>query len=353
MCVFSIMASTDFNMSVANAGWGAWSRVTSSPVAIVTEGRWLLFQPVQTTLTVLSLTDNCLSLLVIYGLVRLTSPLRLLTSVSFADMLAAWAMMTLYLSAGNSPHHVTCSDALHTSLLLSAHNTAALSLTSLATSHHIATFRPLHYDNLLSARRVWGVVASVWVLSCLLGHVQFLISAVFRDRDASYCETVATHSYVAVVISSLLATISLISAVYIYTRVLIYLRPVDAFVQQSASLPDGRGRSRRGVFTGILLFSCYALSWLPYLAVRHVYASSSRHLAVSLAGTTLLLGCVMNPVIYGSRMTSLQDGYVRLWWRAVDRSRTLWSWCRRRHSDDDAVSRLPTTPLNQLSSVCY
>ena len=203
MCVFRMMASTHLvNMStvanVTSAEW-AWQRVTSSPV-VMAAGGWLVFQTVQTTLTVLSLSANCLSLLVIYGLVRLTSPLRLLTSLSFADMLAAWAMMTLYLSAGNSPHHVTCGDVLHTSLLLSAHNAAALSLTSLATSHHIATFRPLHYDSLLSARRVWVVIATVWTLAGLLGHVQYMTAVVsYQLGTGSYCEAVARHSYLSLI----------------------------------------------------------------------------------------------------------------------------------------------------------
>jgi len=346
------MASTHFvNVStvanVTDTEW-AWQSVTSSPV-VMAAGGWLFFQTAQTTLTALALSDNCMSLLVIYGLVRLTSPLRLLTSLSLADMLAAWAMMTLYLSVGNSPHHVTCGDVLHTSLLMSAHNAAALSLTSLATSHHIATFRPLHYDSLLSARRAWLATATVWTLSCLLGHVQFVMAAIsYQTGSGSYCEAVARHSYVTVIVSTVIAGVCLLSAVFIYASILVYLRPVDAFVQQPAGLPDGRRRSRRGVITGVLLFSCYALAWLPYIVARHVHSQ----FAVNLSGTTLLVGCVVNPVIYGSRMTSLRDGYIRLWWRLVDRVRTLWSRYRRRRSDDD-TSRLPTTPLNQLSSICY
>jgi len=334
----------------ADAEW-AWPTVTSSPV-VMAAGGWLVLQTVQTTLTVLALSDNCLSLLVMYGLVRrLTSPLRLLTSLSFSDMLAAWAMMTVYLSVGNtsSAHHVTCGDVLHTSLLLSAHNAAAMSLTSLSTSHHIATFRPLHYDSLLSARRVWVTVAAVWMLSVTLSHVQFLM-AVEWAGSGSYCEAVARHSYIALIISTLIAGVSLLAAVVIYSSILVYLRPVDAFVQPPAGLSDGSHRSTRGVVTGVLLFTCYALAWLPYLVTRQLHTSS--HLAVSLSGTTLLVGCVINPVIYGCRMTSLYDGYSRLWFRVVDRIRTFWSRCARRHSSDD-VSRLPTTPLNQLSSVCY
>lgn len=322
-----------------------------------------MFQTVQTTLTVLSLSDNCLSLLVIYGLVRrLTSPLRLLTSLSLADMLAAWAMMTLYLSVGNSPHHATCGDVIRTSLLLTAHNAAALSLTSLAASHHVATFRPLHYDGLLTARRVWLTLAGVWTLSGVLAHVQFVLAAVGRraadTAGVSYCESVSTHSQTALVVSTLVAVACLLAGAVIYTSIIVYLRPVDAFIESpppagAAAVDPGRFRSTRGVVTGVLLFTCYALAWLPYLAARQVRASDARHLAVDLAATTLLVGCVLSPVIYGSRMASLQDGYARLWWRAVDRLRWLRSRCRRRSDDVDDVSRQPTTPLNQLSSVCY
>ena len=141
----------------------------------------------------------------------------------------------------------------------------------------------------------------------------------------------------------------LLAAVVIYASILVYLRPVDAFVLQPAGLPDGRHRSTRGVVTGILLFSCYAAAWLPYLITRQMH---TRHLAVNLAGTGLLVGCVVNPVIYGCRMTSLLDGYSRLWLRVVDRARSFKSRCRRQRSED-GMSRLPTTPLNQLSSVCY
>ena len=313
-----------------------------------------MFQTIQTSLTVLALTGNCVSLLVIYGLVRrLTSPLRQLTSLSFADMLAAWAMMTLYLSAGNSAHHVTCGDVLHTSLLLTSHNAAALSLTSLATSHHIATFRPLQYELLLAPRRVWVATTLLWALSGLLGHVQFIAGAVSQGAGpVSYCEAVSRHTHLSIIIATVIASFCLLAAVVIYASILIYLRPVDAFVQPAVTgsgVPDGRNRSTRGVVTGILLFSCYALAWLPYLTVRQI--ASVGHVAVSVASTTLLVGCVANPVVYGSRMSSLQDGYGRLWGRGLDCARRAWSRCRPRPSDDE--SRLPTTPLNQLSSICY
>jgi len=142
-------------------------------------------------------------------------------------MLAAWAMMTLYLSVGNSPHHVTCGDVIHTSLLLSAHNAAALSLTSLAASHHVATFRPLHYDALLTSRRVCVVLAGVWTLSALLGHVQFAMAAVSQRQADSYCEAASNHMQTALVVSTLLAGACLLAGALVYTSVVVYLRPVD------------------------------------------------------------------------------------------------------------------------------
>ena len=305
----------------------------------------------------LALADNCLSLLVIYGQVRrLTCPLRLLTSLSLADMLAAWAMMTLYLSVGNSPHHVTCGDVIHTSLLLSAHNAAALSLTSLAASHHVATFRPLHYDALLTSRRVCVVLAGVWTLSALLGHVQFAMAAVSQRQADSYCDAASNHMQTALVVSTLLAGACLLAGTLVYTSVVVYLRPVDAFIEQPDTAAAARHRSTRGVVTGALVLSCYALSWLPYLGARLLLASRATHtrqLVVNVCGTTLLVGCVLNPVICGTRMTTLQDAYRRLGWRAADQLRTLRTRCRRPDDDHDDVSRQPITPLNQLSSVCY
>ncbi len=60
---------------------------------------WMALPWLHGCLAVAALFANCLSLVVIYGNVsRLTPRLQLLTSISFSDMLAAWAVMTPYFS---------------------------------------------------------------------------------------------------------------------------------------------------------------------------------------------------------------------------------------------------------------
>ena len=84
--------------------------VSSSPgvddiIAMATRGHGLdettrlALQVLHGCLATAALLANCLFLVVIYGAVpRLTPRLQLLTSISFSDMLAVWAVMTPYFS---------------------------------------------------------------------------------------------------------------------------------------------------------------------------------------------------------------------------------------------------------------
>ena len=73
------------------------------PVAI-----WKSFQVVHTIMMIMALLLNCLSLGIIYGIVpKLTPPLQLITSLAFAEMLAPWAIMTMYFPASSCQDEIT------------------------------------------------------------------------------------------------------------------------------------------------------------------------------------------------------------------------------------------------------
>ncbi len=118
------MSGTNLNPHV-NQGWQPTPPLVGSQLeqSVVPVEIWKSFQVVHTTMTVLALIGNCVSLGVIYGLVsRLTPPLQLLTSLAFAEMLAPWAIMTMYFPASS------CQDEIHSALLLTAHNAGAITL---------------------------------------------------------------------------------------------------------------------------------------------------------------------------------------------------------------------------------
>ena len=79
--------------------------------------------------------------------------------------------------------------------------------------------------------------------------------------------------------------------------------------------------------------------------------------AVGVCQAIVILVCVLNPVVYGCRMASMQLGYVLLARRArggvegalAACGRAL-RRCRGQRGDGDEV---PTTPLNHIDSICY
>jgi len=97
----------------------------------------------------------------------------------------------------------------------------------------------------------------------------------------TYCERIERSTGIALIISGLLGVLAVLSGVVIYTRILLHLRPVDAFLpppsttSASASNMGGGGitssrHSTRGVLTGVALMVGYALTWLPYLVVKYI-----------------------------------------------------------------------------------
>ena len=74
---------------------------------------WMALPWLHGCMAVAALFANCLSLGVIYGTIpRLTPRLQLLTSISFSDMLAAWAVMTPYFSYRCGDYHLKPSWAI-------------------------------------------------------------------------------------------------------------------------------------------------------------------------------------------------------------------------------------------------
>lgn len=305
---------------------------------------WYAFQAIHTVMTIVGLIFNCLSLIVIYGIVpRLTPPLQLLTSVSFSDMLAPWAIMTLYFPAS------ACQDEIHTSLLLSAHNAGCLTILALAICHNIATFRPLNYEKIMSQTRLWITINSIWAIAVITGNMHFLTSLIRRNREYHYCMQVLHSTNISVTISFAMMGLTILVTVFVYARVLLHLRPIHHFADEVEPR-----KSTRGVFTGIFLAATFFTSWLPYLITKYVQVEASLWenysalISVTITQIFILLHSISDPAIYGSRMTMMQTGYLTLYHKC--RGWVVRTWRSiAKHTGNDEI---PSTPLNPIESIC-
>ena len=316
------------------------------PQEVIPYDAWITFQVLHTTLTIIALIANCTSLGVIYGIVsKLTPPLQMLTSLAFADMLAPWAIMTMYFPSSS------CQDEIHTALLITSHNAAAFTLIVLAIVHNIATFRPLNYDKIVTQKRLWIVINIIWITAILSAHIHFLTVLTHHDPSLHFCIQVLHHTKLALTMAAaLLATMVLVTGL-IYTRILLHLRPIGIFAEPHDHQPR---KSTRGVMTGIILMITFVISWLPYLITKffNVQPGYIRHqgilIGLSVCQIFILLNTISDPILYGCRMCNMQTGYLTLYHKCRGWIVVTWHRCSGKGRHDE----LPSTPLNPIESIC-
>ena len=326
-------------------------RVTEVMISSIHDGIpqsvWIAFEIVHIILTVLALLGNCVSLTMIYGVVpRLTPPLQLLTSLAFVDMLAPWAVMTLYFPRSS------CQDEIHSALLLTAHNSGCVTLMGLAMCHNVATFRPFHYEKIASQKRIWIFINVAWIIGILTAHVHFLATLTHLQERGPYCLQVQDNLSLALTLAATLCGATLVLTGLIYGRIMLHLRPIQALNGEEGSQPR---KSIRGILTGILLVGCYALGWVPYLINKFEHAEKYYKtpedilVGLDVCQVFILLACIAHPIIYGVRMTCMQNAYHKVYLRARGFIVAIWSRVTKGISEGDEQ---PSTPLNPIESIC-
>ena len=332
-----------------------WFHFTESPElvgsqleqSVVPVAIWKSFQVVHTIMMILALILNCLSLGIIYGMVpKLTPPLQLLTSLAFAEMLAPWAIMTMYFPASS------CQDEIHSALLLTAHNASAMTLIGLAFCHSIATFRPFQYERIVSQKRLWIFINVVWISSIITAHIHFLTVLSHHDPNRHFCIQVLEQTNLALMMSGAMSVTLAIFAGLIYTRIFVHLRPIHTFADPG-NVSEPR-KCIRGVVTGTLLTATFLLARVPYLITKYTQVRDNAFLhkgiliGLDVCQVMILINCVSDPILCGLRMSSLQNGYLAFYHKC--RGWVVVTWHRvAKHVENDEQ---PSTPLNPIESIC-
>ena len=309
---------------------------------------WRIFRIIHIILTVCSLIGNCVLLLVAYSLVnRLTPPIQLVTNLCFANMLAAWSVVTMYFP------HTSCQEEIQTALLMTAHNACALTLVSYVIAYYVAIFKPLEYSVIVSRRRVWIAIAVIWAVALLCAHSHFFITLVIHKPGTLYCYQVFYNTCIALILCIAVAGILLLIAAFVITRTMLYLRPIMAFVDPNQTQVEPR-KSTYETTTIILVIVLYLVTWIPYLitAFAHIDVHNTDEgyetaIAMFSCMSFVLLNCVAFPIIFGVRLESLLIGYERLYLKIRQWSSDTCTRLSNRLKREEQA----TSPLNPIESV--
>lgn len=249
-----------------------------------------------------------------------------------------------------------CQESINISLLLCACNASAWLMIALTTSHSVAIFRPLHYNKIVSQRRVWAVIAVAWFVGVFMACSGFLATAAGHYVDLlPFCVRAHTHQQVALIVSTFLTAGAFFFTAFMCGRIVAHLRPIESIANGGESNTSRRSTHR--VTSTVMVAAVHAVTWLPYLIVKCMQLSrgvreDSVAITVGLAvcHTFILGACLLNPILCALRMTSLQTGYHRLYRRSRDCVAKMWFRIKRKETD---ANEQPSTPLNPLMDSAY
>ena len=288
------------------------------------------------TLSVIAITANVLSLFAtLHVRGGLTSHYRLVVSLAVSDILISTSVMLHLINTHLNPRSTRsanpmdglwqdCAFVLIKALNTTSLNISLLNLMGMAIDHYLAVLRPLHYSAIMSVRRGSIMIAVLWVIAIICGFSDFL-SGLHKyhahSEHYNYCDFVFETKYQDEYTVFAIAILCLFVMSYIYVRIYIEVHRIQ-------SRPDGgreMQRNIKAVITTLFILGTFVLCWLPnclfeiamiiqvvvdrskLIKLFEAYVRATKYLY-----DLLLLNCILDPIIYATRMRDVRHGYRKL-----------------------------------------
>lgn len=323
---------------------------------------WYIFRTVHALLATLVLLVNCSILLVVYGMTsKITPTAQLATNLCFANMLAAWAIITMYFP------HTTCQEEIQTGLVLTAFNAGMMTLSVHAVCYHIEVFRPMEYTTVVTRRRVWIAIAATWIVALLCAHVHFVVTLVIHHDNSLFCYQVFHNTSIVLTVSLLLATTLIIVVATVVAQTLLYFRPINTLrARNNPNSTVEPRKSTRDTTTLVMMTLVYVITWIPYIIVcfEHIKIHNNPRTGYVTAMfmftlmTFVLVTCVANPIVCALRLDGIMYGFDRLYLKIRAWGIDSWRRVTQRLEQGSAGSgsggdhMTTSSPLNPIESVC-
>ena len=263
----------------------------------------------------------------------LTTHLKLIINLGVSDILIVFSILILIMNKIFNtplPNGITepserllnaCFFATVNSTYIMSFLIALSNLLAMALDHYIAIMIPLQYPRILSKRRGYFLIGSLWFLAALGGFSNFIIGAIgYKPQKLfNFCEYIMYDNYHAEFLIFGVTIICLFAITFIYTRIYFEVKKIQA---KTRFMPNYTLHNNKAMITTLVIIGTFIICWLPncifqitmiaqiHLNKKMVYKLFDTFLLISKYLHILqLTNCIIDPIIYAVRLKIVKTGY--------------------------------------------
>ena len=288
-------------------------------------------------LCLLALLTNILSILATKHVPSnlFTAHFRLILSLAAGDILTVFSVVFHIMNKVLNPpvlFHLNtkeerlmsaCGFQFVVSLNVTAHLISLLNLFAMAQDHYVAIMKPLHYNQIMTSRRVNQMISILWAFALLGGFSNFLagIAKPSQYEDFNLCERALYSDYQAEYLLIIMTVLCFLGIAAIYIILYSTIKKLQKF---PISLAQNKMPNKKALVTTLLIIGTFGLCWLPDMLFElvmiiqiHVDDSKVKEFIVIFVQANkylyilLLCNSLFDPIIYAIRLKEVQMGYIR------------------------------------------
>ena len=229
----------------------------------------------------------------------------LVTEISTATLLVGGVNQSCY-------YHLVVHKCIEPGVVI----VSLLNLLMLGIDHYLAIIKPLHYNRILSSKRIRACFAYIWIFSCVASVSETIPKIInyFKSNEDQFClymiaEYMPRFPY-------LLVIPVFIVLVIIYTR--IYVAYTKYVTRRQIFHPDDQ-HNKKAIVTTLLIIITFMIGWVPvsvitiistiyYTGVPPIFNQWLWFIVV-MCGNLILLNSSCDALIYALRLEVVRQGY--------------------------------------------
>ena len=250
-----------------------------------------------------------------------------LSSLAAADLLVGFVIQPVWISVRYTAYNVDRVQTYGKAIdYLWIHTTVAttFNLCCVTLDRHVAIFHPLRYEDILSHRRCYVLIATVWFMSLVLPCSRFLVDDVIGLPALYISFTIITVLIPMIII--ILCSIRILKAASVQSK-----RMSVSTVQNHQDAVKRRKKNFKAAKTISIVVGLFVVCWLPSLITSLVHHFSGKFTFTKLwapVEAAAFTSSAINPWVYCLRNEEFNEALTRTF-----RSH------KRRHSKQNGLHR--------------